>query len=803
MLIGILTVCCAGHANAERIEEIVVTARKEPEPLSNVPLSIYAFDRRALSAEGIDSIQTLMSRTPGMYFESSFGGLFSSPTIRAQPSNATGFSNVGVFIDGVFQANEASMDAEPIDLERVEVIFGPQNTLFGHNTYAGAIQYVGSAPTEAFTSGATAESGSDDYRSASGFLSGPLFDGRLLARAALGFRTFEGTDLNHAVGGNTLGGWDRSSAVLKLAMPPTNDFNLSLNGRLSRIESKQPGVSALSYLRYNCGSVDPVSAAWSYFCDDVPIDRDLDISTGIPESRNDVAQISLVASIGWLGGELTSQTSFYRGDADSYRDFDVSSAGETFGVCTLGANCTGPAGVPRPVNRLISTNEVSRQKPSTEEWSQELRWLGHAGAGLDWMVGGTAYWTKHHERVLLGVARGDLDPSERLAALLPSTPMLLGPLALQSLALVADPNASQVVQAHDIEDDRTLAVFGYLDYQLAARVRARAELRVSRERVRVENRVANFGAGFGDSLPSEEFDDVTPRFSIEYAASDALRGYVSAAKGSQAGGINPIPGLAPSEQTFDPEYNWTYEIGGRYTDIANERSVSITYFYIEQFDTQLLGFTETPGISNLITQNVHGSRVNGVELATDFRWTSWLRSEVQYAYDGSEFNAGTDDPGSRRFCGLRGAIVTSSFCEIGPGRNGDPSIVVPYIDGNQSARVPRTMWHAALVADAPLPSSGGRLSLRIDANGQDDLYERSISGARYGSRTLYDLRFSYDQQNWSVALWGRNLSDENYVREAVSRPAIYFPTTARPLDLIYGDGRRVGLTVTYSSKGSG
>ncbi len=462
---------------------------------------------------------------------------------------------------------------------------------------------------------------------ASGFVSGPLFDGRLLGRAALGVRSFDGTDLNQAPGGSSLGGWERSSAVVKLALPPSDGFNVSLSGRISRVESTQPGVSALDYREYNCGGIEPASGAWSYFCGDVPVDRHFDVSSGIPDSRNDVLQWGVVMSTPWLGGELTSQTSWYRGETDLYRDFDVSSAGETFGVCTIGIDCTGSA-VPRPVDRLLRANEVFRQKPSSEEWNQELRWLGHVGDSVDWMVGAVAYWTTLHDRTLLGVARGDLGANQQLASFLPATPLLMGPLALQNLAIVVDPNASQITQARDIEDDRTLAAFGYVDYRVTARLGVRTELRATRHRVRVDNRVANYQPGFGDSLPSEEFDDITPRFSVEYSASDALRGYVSAAKGSQAGGINAVPGLLANEQTFDPEYNWTYEVGGRYVDVSKQRSLSVTYFYVEQYDTQLLGFSDTPGVSNLITRNVDGSRVE---------WSGGLRgcSMVTLASDRS------------------------------------------------------------------------------------------------------------------------------------------------------------------------
>lgn len=792
-----VVLACARPTAAEPIEEILVTARKVSEPLAEVPMSMDAFARRDLETQAIDSLQSLIARTPGLYYESSFGGLFSQPTMRAMDAGPNNESNVGVFVDGVYQASRFAMDVDPLDVERIEVVRGPQSTLFGHDTFAGAIQYVSAAPTEQPDAALTFDGGSDSLTGVRTHASGPLIDSALLGRLAVGVKRADGTDDNDAPGNETLGGYERTAAVITLATADAVAFDATLVARISRNDTTQPAIEPFTYPEYNCGSVDAISGAWSYYCGDLPTARDLTLSSHIPDSRNETRQVSLELAVPWLGGVLESQSSYYRGETDLYRDLDATRTGERFGVCTLGVNCTGTIGVPRFVDGLVDANTVLRLTPQTEEWSQEVRFRAAAGDRLDWMLGATAYWTTTQERTEAGVERGSLGPSQRLTAYQPTAPLLVGPLATtQNAALVDDPNRRQVTQTRDLRWSRSLALFGLVDYAVTDDVRARAELRASRKRIDLENRVTNFTPGFYGAIGAEEFDDVTPRLSLDWAASDALRAYISAAEGSRSGGINPVPGLDASEQSFDPESNWTYEVGLRWADPAGHRFAG-TYYVVDEQDTQLTGFADTPGITNLITRNTEGREVNGVEISADLRAARWLGAELDYAYMSSEYRGGSDDPGGRRFCGLTATISTSTFCEIGPSRSGNTTQLVPYIDGNQALRVPRTTWHAAVVLDGAAGASTWQW--RVDANGQDDVFERSIAGARYGARMLVDTRLTWTQPGWTLALWGRNLTDEDYIRNVTPGPPTFYQTVARPLGLLYGDGRRIGATITWSA----
>src|SRR5690606_35378561 len=98
----------------------------------------------------------------------------------------------------------------------------------------------------------------------------------------------------------------------------------------------------------------------------------------------------------------------------------------------------------------------------------------------------------------------------------------------------------------DLEDRRTLALFGTLEHRFTGKFVGRIEARLTRERRKLDNRRSNFDEGFGTAIPATTFYDLTPRLSLQYSLSAVWSAYATAARGSQSGGINPIPGL-PSD----------------------------------------------------------------------------------------------------------------------------------------------------------------------------------------------------------------------------------------------------------------
>ena len=776
----------AGAAVPEALEEVTVTARKVSEPLFNVPLSIDVIPAAALPSGLPLDLYRLSLLSPGLYFESLWGGLGAAPVLRGQSQPSTAGDNVGVFIDGVYQAERAAIDAAPIDLERVEIVRGPQSTLFGQSTFAGAIHYVPRLPTRALAAGAEVVAGTDQYLAGNAYLSGPLREGVALGRLAVGYRDSNGTQANDADRAS-LGDVERAAVAGVLASDWSGPWSAQVSGRWTSASLGHPAVSSLGGADYNCGAVDPATNMWSYYCGSLPRSARHEVSSGVPDSELDVGQVAL--NVSWRDQRFlfTSDTAYYRGSTETFRDFDASADGETFGVCIPPA-CPLGAGPPWPVDRLVDVNSVSRSSATTSEWTQEFRLQATQSPAFSWMIGLTGIVTQRSNRSGFGFGREALAPGEVLTILRPLEPGLAGPIARANPALVDDPNRQQVMSPATDVERRTLAVFGSIDYRLAPRWAVRAEGRATWQ----DQELAN------STIPTQEFTDTTPRFSLQYAPDDQAMLYVSAANGSRAGGINATIGLDPGEQTYQAEYNWTYELGGRV-----ERSrwrADATLYYIDWQDTQLLGFPLTPGINTLITRNTAGVSTEGVELSLQAQAHRRLALRAAYSHATSEFDAGSDDPGSSAFCGLKGANIVSSFCRVGPSRSGNApaGTYVPYIDGNALPRAPVEQWALTVQGDLTPTDVDWRLAASVEVGYQSDVYDRSINGAQFGERTLASARISWARGPWVLEAWGSNLTDELYVRGVGSRGAPFYPVSPRPLDLVYGDGRRLGLTLRYA-----
>jgi iron complex outermembrane receptor protein len=789
-------------ATPASLDEVVVTARKTRDAAADVPLALSVVRDAALHPAGVDGLAALAARVAGLSFESFWGGQNAAPVLRGQSQPSTAGDNVGVFVDGVYQASRTGLDVEPLDLARVEVVRGPQSALFGQSTFAGAIHYVPNAPREIAEAGIRIDAGSDAYAGVQGVLSGPLGNSRWRVRLAAGHREADGTR-DDAVDGRPLGGFRRDAVALTLASgDAAGGAFASLGARHGRTASEHPPVAALTGTDYDCGARDATSGLWSYRCGELPVATRFAISPGLPDSEQRVSQFALRGALPLGSARLSIDLSGYRAESTAVRDFDSSRAGMPFGVCLAASTCLPTPGTVRLVERLIGIGVVRVEDQRVEQWTQELRLAGRFRDRYDWTLGAFAAQTNDRSGGAFGVDGSALAAGELLAAPLPATPLRVGPPSALNRALVGDPAREQVQQSLTRAERDSVAAFGSLDLTLGDAWSLRTELRWTHERERFDGVLSNFGPGIGRAIPAQAFDDVTPRLSLAWRPRPGTLAWLSTAKGSRSGGVNTTVGLDPGEQLYEPETNWTTELGWRLDDATATRGLraaSLVAFYIDWRDTQIVGFATTPGVNALITRNTAGIVTHGFEATAELAAGESIGVELAYAYADPRFRAGSEDAGSRGFCGLSGASTASSFCTIGPSRTtGDaPGLLVPYVDGNVPNRAPRHTLNVALRLAPTWRPGGWRPTLSVDAGWQDDVYERSIDGAWYGARSLVDARLAFARGAWVIDAWGRNLTDAQYVRAVAARGANFFPTSPRPLDLIHSEGRRYGLGLQY------
>lgn len=774
---------------------IIVTARRADEPLAEVPLAVEVVRAAEITQGSVDDLQSLAARVPSLSFEAAWGGFNSFPVLRGQSQPSIAGDNVGMFVDGVYQANRDALGVVPLDLDRIEIVEGPQSALFGHSTFAGLIHYIAAQPTEALLAKASAEAGSANLRGASATVSGPV-NKALNGRAAISWLHAGGTWVNAAAPDQRLGDTDRLALSASVATRSQGaPLNLRLSGRYGSNRSNQPPFFALDYRTYNCGGRDATSGAWSYYCGGPSIPAQVAVSRGLPDSVSRTGQLALHLALDLGGIEIRSDSSLYRADSHVIRDLDGTASGDLYGVCLQGVNCTGVGSLIIPVVRLQSVNIVLRRSVSAREIAQEFRLLRAGDNRLTWEIGATAFWTQLHTTLAFGAERGGLASTERLSSLVLTNPQRVGAPAAINAALVDDPAIEQVVFSDSVESRRTLALFATADYRLTERFRLHGELRSSWENLELDSRKSNFVGSFGKSLGPRDFHDLTPRISLEWRSHGWLT-YTAYAKGARSGGINPVVGLATDEQTYAPETNWTAELGAKYFGNGLMRAAQLTVYDIDWKDTQVQGNSGTPGVTALIIRNTRGIRTRGIEASAQAVPSRWLAIELSWSHTNPRFKPGSEGPGDGALCGLTPGFATSSFCTLRPSSIA-PGQLVPDISGNLVARVPQTTWYAAVQLSphwAVLPS----LRLHVEASHQSDVFDRQVNGLSYGARTLLGARLSFAVAGMSAELWGTNLASEHYARVAASRQPVFYAGIPRPTDLILGEGRRIGLTLRYS-----
>jgi iron complex outermembrane receptor protein len=799
----VATMCIADGVRAGDevwLETIVVTARKLVEDAGTLPLAMDVLGTDTPGAARIDGLQTISAQAPGFGYEGQFGASAGVPMLRGQSQPTTAGDNVALFIDGVYQANRNTIDIEPFDLERIELIRGPQSTLFGHSAFAGALNYVSRAPTAELSRGVLVEGGTDAWLGVQGHVSGPLFGSEWLGRVAGSYRRADGS-LHDASSAQGLGAFERRAIVASLArnVDTADDWSAVFGFRIGSGEAAHPAVSRLPGADYNCGSLSTTTAMWSYYCGEIPVVHQYDLSDDLPDSTSRHEQVSVRLSWPLGAMRLESDSSVYWGEARIIRDADASDVGQLFGVCGIGRSCPLPGFPPAQVERLAYVNEVIARKSDGRELSQELRLRG-GDEQLGWLLGAVWFETQMTAGSEFSAARGDLAADERYTALLPATPQTVGPpVSIINRALTENPSTVQFERFLEESERRTLAAYVALDWWPTAALAVRAEFRQTLERFSTRGITAGFVPNTAPPPPTQHFSFSDPRLSVDYAWSESLHTWLSAARGSRSGGINNIPGLDPSEQSFEPEFNWTYELGLRYAAQGVLRSLAITGYYIDWQNTQIGTWSATPGVFDFITLNAPGVTTHGIETSVALQPTPWLRAELDYSRVDARFRAGTDYPGVTAYCGLSPTSSESNICTIGPPRQPAPSgfDLVPWVDGNTLARVPRSSWHVAFMID-PVPDvAGWRIGLRTDLSYQDNMYENQIESLGFGCRTLVDARLSATRGAWTVELWGRNLTDERYIRSAFENNPALFLTMPVPIDSLYGDGRRYGITVRY------
>ncbi|MEM9879919.1 MAG: TonB-dependent receptor [Pseudomonadota bacterium] len=542
------------------LEEIIVSASGRDKGLQDTAISITAFSTEQVERFGIENFADLAARTPGLFFSNVSTLTDNNPIIRGVGTpRAAGAPTVGVFIDGIDIGNSTFNNVPTFDLERIEVVRGPQSALFGRGVLAGAINYITRRPSFDEVSGnfqATAAQGGEYVISAR--VEGPITD-RFSVSAAVRDTQFDGF-FDNTVSGNTIGGRDAFLGNIAARLKFGGDDQGEAYLRVSYAEEVQEQPA---WHQVPSNNTDP-----TWFIGEVAFDETLIANNGDDYAGIDreFVRLNLIVNYDFGGVEMISRSSY--SDLNFLVDQDIDFTAQAdlpFSPSFLGGNF-----------RFLDERDI-------EDFSQEIRFLGEFGDRFEW-IAGAYYRNEDFDNRNFSFTTNSVTPD-------PVNPNLLD---------------------RDLE---TLAFFGSLRTIINDKLSVTSELRWAQDKV-TESSQPRLAAEARDF--SETFDNILPRIIAEYTPNDDILIYASAAKGSKPGGFNNTPGAGladlPDEFIpFDEEQAWSYEIGAKTQFFDNRLTFNAAVFYIDWTDIQVNGQFEVNGQTRGFTDNANTADSLGFE----------------------------------------------------------------------------------------------------------------------------------------------------------------------------------------------
>ena len=573
---------------ARSSSDIVVTARRREERLQDVPIAVSAVDASALDSRGLDNVTQISQIAPNIQFTPGQGGNSGgiAPFIRGVGENdfiITSDPAVGVYIDGVYVARTFGATTELLGIDRIEVLRGPQGTLFGKNTVGGAINIVSAVPGREQKIEADLRYGSFNTVRGRVYAETPLSDSWSLGVAALG--EF-GEGWQKIPSGDNLG--NRKVMAGKLALHYDGeglDAVLQVDGLHRRQHSAPHSMIAFTPTFFSF-----LQSTFLTPCCTVPGDIDrTDSNSELNKDQTDAVNASLTLTKDLGGATLKSITAYRYVDALFGRDGDASSQ----------VNYAGDI-----------HDERARQI------SQELQLSLDLGGRGTLLLGAFAYREKTRDNTRLIVADG-LFPA-LVAAGLDPFPTPDGPIPASALDFNIDFRNRQRTD--------NLALFANGNYEVADGLSLELGARYTWEKKKFFQSATRIYSGepLLAGTPSytleKSWDAFTPRASLSYKFRPNLMAYASYSRGFRSGGFNGRPTSLEEIGSYDPEYLTSYEAGLK-TGFGGIATINLAVFRNEYRDQQILVSTVSPTTGLIVVRNENAgrSRIQGIELEGAFK----------------------------------------------------------------------------------------------------------------------------------------------------------------------------------------
>lgn len=615
----IASVCASGALAQEKIEEVIVTAQKRQEKLQDVPISISAISGAQLENRGIEGARDLNSLAPNVTVKTASPGtgLIAATAIRGMNSGQPAIwadPSVGMYIDGVFVGKNQGSLFDIVDLERVEMLRGPQGTLFGRNTEGGAINMITRKPSGEFSGSVGIDIGNYGRHVEKVSMDMPKM-GPLRASFALRNENRDGT-VNNPNGGK----WDnrdRQAGRVALGLDINPAFKIDYAYDHSEIDERPSAVTLLSTSGYNAlytapGIVGPFSSN-TFFQNGLP--RALLVSPPdftIPGSLPSLASVMRPYVQGGYPNSVANDPG-----KDFYNRLKVDGHALTASYQINDSNTLKYIGSYRKMHYEDRTdldgtpmNIYTQQKDTHyHSSSHEFQWIGNT-ARMNYVVGAYLFNEDGNTKSF---------QSGSFFTFIPGVVAYRQPW-------------------YRVQTDAS-ALYGQVDYKVTDALTGTLGLRYTRETKKGDlwrtNTNANFDppgstgvsyqAGYVPQGAETTFTDTTPVFALAYKVNDGLNVYGRVAKGFKSGGypLEAVTNAATNTgplKPYEPETSTSYEAGVKTTFLGGKAQLNAAVFRtdVKDWHISLLppGGT-TPTIVNAGKVETQGIELEGVLQVAD------------------------------------------------------------------------------------------------------------------------------------------------------------------------------------------
>ena len=749
-------------ADAARPEDIVVTARRREERAQDVPIALSVVGKQQLEATDYSQLDQIQQLVPSLQVVS-FNAKNTFINIRGFGSNvavaANGIDNgVGVYIDQVYYPRVSTSQTDLVDLDRIEVLRGPQGTLFGRNTTAGAISISSRAPDFKPDLNGEASFGDYGYYQLRASVSAPIVDDKAAFRLSGAITHRDGT-LKEVTTGENAQNYGNQSVRGQLLVKPSDAISIRLIGDYSHQNIRTGSVLAGIISYYDDGTKIP-----NNFLDRIgrtryaplPIDpfarkSDANIPAGAEQSTFGFSG-QVDADLG--GATLTSIAAYRKLKFDPVNDVD---------------------------SIALSVFTAGQQSDRQQQFSQEVRLASDGHRTIDYVIGAYYFW-----QVVKGygqVGYGADAPNWFLPTL---------PAALSNAALNGFHSSS-----YSNPRTKSYAGFGQATWHIGSALSLTGGLRFTHE-VK-DGRFVNVQDGGADvSLLPPAFASAVQQirngFSANQAFSakrsdDSLSGtadlsyklsgnallYATYSRGAKSGGLNlsAVPTNVPT--TIKPERVDNYEIGLKSTLPRFGITANLAAFWSEVSDYQTVIYSQAPGTVSIISYLANIPKVRSRGIEADTMWSP--ARNVSLGASGSYIDA----------------VYVSYRNGQAPVENGENGTAIADLSGRPLAGVSRFSY--TLYADAARPIGALELYGHADWAHRSSFYT-AVSDSRYSRVPAYgllNLRLGVRQSDhhWDVAVWLRNALNKHYYQ-------VLSPAATGLITGILGDPRTGGVTLRTS-----